>query len=253
MQAPTRSSARQFDETSVHDEARRTPSEALRVADTVALIPAGTRSLLDVGCGRGELLARAGVPFSVGVDMASRGIRHLPGPKAVAAIQALPFADASFDVVLCAETLEHLDPAILGDAAAELARVARRHVVVTTPWKEDLLEWSHRCPRCGDVFHLHGHRSSLGPDDLPGLFPGARHVEVQGCWPIRPFSARLLAFRTRRLGLWKYSPHALCPGCGNREFANHERRRAFRLVAVVSTLLHPRRTAHRWLLARVDL
>lgn len=253
MLASTRESARQFDETAVHDDVRHTPSESQRLADTVAMIPASTRSILDVGCGRGELLRRSGVSFAVGVDLASRGMRHVAGPKAVASILALPFADASFDLVLCAETLEHLDPAILEGAARELARVARRHVLVTTPWKEDLLEWSARCPRCGDIFHLHGHQSSLGPGDIRRLFPRARGVTVRGSWRIRPFSRALLAFRTRRLGLWKYSPHALCPTCGNRELENHERRRAYRLVAAANTILHPLRTSHRWLIARVDV
>ncbi len=253
MHASPRESARQFDETAVHDEVRHTPSESQRLADTVAMIPTSTRSLLDVGCGRGELLARSGVPFRVGVDLASRGMRHVAGPKAVASILALPFADASFDLVLCAETLEHLDPAILEGAARELARVARRQVLVTTPWKEDLLEWSARCPRCGDIFHLHGHQSSLGPGDIRGLRPRARGGTVPRSWELRPSPRAPPAFRARRLGLWKYSPHALCPTCGNRELENHERRRAYRLIAAANTVLHPLRTSHRWLVARIDV
>ena len=48
-----------------------------------------------------------------------------------ASIYALPFEDASFDLVVCCEVLEHLGEPERG--LAEVARVARRGVVVSTP------------------------------------------------------------------------------------------------------------------------
>jgi ubiquinone/menaquinone biosynthesis C-methylase UbiE len=48
-------------------------------------------------------------------------------------VLALPFADRSFDAVTCLEVLEHLDdPAA---AVREMARVARRAVVVSVPFE----------------------------------------------------------------------------------------------------------------------
>lgn len=45
----------------------------------------------------------------------------------------LPHADSSFDLVLCCEVLEHLEEP--DRAFAELARVARGAVLVSTPWE----------------------------------------------------------------------------------------------------------------------
>lgn len=249
----SRDSAKLFDETAVHETPRTSASEQRRVRDTVALIPPGTDSLLDVGCGRGDVLHAITVRFAVGTDLARRGIRHLKRPAAIASMLTLPFPDRSFDVVLCAETLEHLDPDDLTRAAGELRRVARRSVVITVPYDENPLEWSSRCPRCGSVFHLHGHRRSFRPEDLRDLFPGATAYEVRGSWPVRPYNSALLRWRTRRLGLWKYTRHTQCPVCGNQQLENHEQRFLYRLAGTLNSFIHPRKSRYRWLLFRADL
>jgi Methylase involved in ubiquinone/menaquinone biosynthesis len=171
----------------------------------------------------------------------------------VSSMLSLPFPDRSFDVVLCAETLEHLDPADLVRATAELRRIARKSLVVTVPYQEDLLAWSTRCSRCGTVFHLYGHRNVFSPERLKALFPGAAHYAVQGIWPVRPMSPALLHFRTETLGLWKYWRFARCPECGNEAFENQERRLAYKGVDALNSLLHPRKSDYRWLMLRVDL
>ena len=97
-------------------------------------------SFLDAGCGEGfvaELLLAAspglrltGCDFNP--DAVRLATRKNPGAGFVtASLLALPFADDSFDVVGCFEVLEHLpDPAA---ALRELARVARRGVVLSVP------------------------------------------------------------------------------------------------------------------------
>lgn len=246
-------SARLFDETAVHDEAPKSASFHRRMAETLALIPEGTTSLLDVGCGRGDLLHRMSVPFTVGTDLARRGLRHLKRPGLVSSIFELPFPDRSFDVVLSAETLEHLPVDLLPQAAAEMRRVARKAVVITVPYDEDKLEWSHRCPKCGTIFHLDAHQRSFLPGDLKALFPDVRATCAAGCWPIRRWSQPLLRLRTGVFGLWKYSPHAQCPTCGNRQFRNDEGRLGYKLFTLLNEIRHPWRTTYRWLLFRADL
>ena len=111
-------------------------------------------SVLDVGCGPGYLLRKAArqasprrVPpdggqsgpvraLAVGVDLdrdrlrlsvdhsaGLRGFTPHPAGFAVADGQRLPFADASFDRIICTETLEHVADAHL--ALRELARVLK--------------------------------------------------------------------------------------------------------------------------------
>ncbi len=99
----------------------------------------GARSVLEVGCGEGLLadhLIKRRRPERF--DACDVALRPAPGidPQISlreASIYALPYADASVDLVVCCEVLEHLAEPATG--LAELARVARRHVLVSTPWE----------------------------------------------------------------------------------------------------------------------
>ncbi|NAZ81806.1 methyltransferase domain-containing protein [Kineococcus sp. R8] len=123
---------------------------------------------LDAACGTGRLaerLVRAGHDV-VGVDaspeMLAVARRRVPQARFVAgALERLPVADASVDVVVCALALSHLPS--LGPAVQEFARVLRPggHLVVS------------------DVHHELIFRGSVvaapGPGGGPGLVPTYRH------------------------------------------------------------------------------
>ena len=83
------------------------------------------------------MLRRGVLPAAVRpvcLDLRPASLAEVAVPHRVcASVLALPFAARSFDVVTCLEVLEHLDdPAA---AARELARVARRAVVVSVPFE----------------------------------------------------------------------------------------------------------------------
>ena len=248
-------SAALFDRTAVHDRSPLEPlreSEAVRVRETLALIPAEAQTVLDVGCGQGKLLARIERPHVFGTDLGRIGLKHATRPVFRSSMLALPLPDASIDCVLCAEVLEHLPPDLVAPACRELFRVARHSVLVTVPHRENLLETSHRCPDCGTGFHLHGHQQSFDAAMLRALFPDASAVVERFAWKARPWSQGLLRLRTHGLGLWKFSPHTFCPKCGRSEFEDHERRLLYRLVGGLNQALNPRRTHDNWLLMRFD-
>jgi SAM-dependent methyltransferase len=83
-------------------------------------------------------------------------------------MEAMPFSDASFDVVIATEVLEHLSD-VQGDMAlAETARVLRRSgwFVGTVPANEDLTAHARTCPNCGHTAHHWGHQRSFTADSL---------------------------------------------------------------------------------------
>ena len=61
----------------------------------------------------------------------------------------LPFPDAAFDMVTCAEVIEHIPSPALERACREMARVARRYVLVGVPYRQDLRHGRTTCAACG--------------------------------------------------------------------------------------------------------
>jgi SAM-dependent methyltransferase len=87
---------------------------------------------LDVSCGRGDMLREA---IALGFDPV-HGTEIVPqlidGKRVVRAeVHALPFSDKSFDVVTLFDVIEHLIPGDDEVACREMARVARRHIILT--------------------------------------------------------------------------------------------------------------------------
>ena len=138
-------------------------------------------SVLDVGCGTGSLAITAsrkvGPTGSVhGVDAAPAMIARAMKKARRAGVdvrfqnalaQSLPFAEASFDVVLCTVMLHHLP----GEARREAVREMRR---VLKPGGRVLLIDFARGSRHGLRALVHGHRHGhVPPRDLIDLATGA--------------------------------------------------------------------------------
>ena len=94
---------------------------------------------LDLGCGDGRLTAELEATELVAADVSevalARARERLPGARivALAADEPLPLPDNAFDLVLCAETLEHVrDVQLLLSEARRVLRPGGR-LAVTTP------------------------------------------------------------------------------------------------------------------------
>lgn len=101
----------------------------------------GCASLHEVGCGAGYSTLRLRQWIPEDVEVSASDVTDSLVDKAQArnpdirvdkrSAYALEFPDKSIDVVVMMEVLEHLDHP--DDALAELARVARKYVLISTP------------------------------------------------------------------------------------------------------------------------
>jgi 2-polyprenyl-3-methyl-5-hydroxy-6-metoxy-1,4-benzoquinol methylase len=160
---------------------------------------------LDAGCGDGRYLAGlASLPerprVVVGSDIAERILATARTATEAAGIEAelvranleaLPFEDASFDLVLCTQVVEHLlDPSA---GVRELARVVRPggSVILSTDNRRALVSRGLNAPRAAVVrlLGLSGRRkqvdfphASFGAEELAALLREARlepeHLET---------------------------------------------------------------------------
>ena len=125
-------------------------SRRLSAAFELAAVSPGM-TILDVGCGRGEILrhcARLGAD-AYGIDYAAVAVKMsqnviqgingvVPGKTAVMQADAkkLPFPDGAFDRVLMFDVVEHLHPWELHEAMLEVRRVMKpdgRFIIHTAP------------------------------------------------------------------------------------------------------------------------
>lgn len=190
-----------------------------------ALVPPEVRTILDVGCGDGEITndLRPGA-LVVGCDRSQAALGHVRVPRVIASSDALPFCDAAFDLVLCSEVLEHLPEAVYRRTLRELARVCGQFVLISVPYREDMRLGITRCARCGAKYHLDGHmRSFHGPAVLVQEFEGFRATFVGRLGLQKKGDRRsprwLLVLRRCLLADWPTGEFAVCPLCGSRDTA----------------------------------
>jgi DNA-directed RNA polymerase subunit RPC12/RpoP len=121
--------------------------------------------------------------------------------------------------VILAEVLEHLPDELIRTLSKELARVSRRYLIVSVPYREAVSASYLRCRGCGLRYHVWGHQRSYTLAQLRRQLPHwrcLRHI-LMGPETSRP--SELLGRMTRRWATFARSDEksrALCPNCGSR-------------------------------------
>jgi ubiquinone/menaquinone biosynthesis C-methylase UbiE len=165
----------------------RGPAMRERTIALAHLVPG--ESVLEVGCGTGEMAMRAKARsgprgFVAGIDPSPEMIAEARQKAAranldidyrVAGVEALPFADATFDVVLSSLMMHHLPEDLKPRALAEIRRVLKpggRLLIV------DLTEPASRLGRLQPVWLVH-RRLPSDVRDLPVLLEAAGFAAVE--------------------------------------------------------------------------
>jgi len=108
---------------------------ALRYGPALPSISRAAR-VLDVGSGPVGPAAFAGRSI-VGVDRDFSGPRHARLLPVAASLDHLPFANRAFDLVLCFDVFEHLEPRFRKEVLRELRRICTGTLLIAFPFGEE--------------------------------------------------------------------------------------------------------------------
>ncbi len=131
--------------------------------------------ILDIGCGRGRFvkpLIDEGINVR-GFDYSPENVKlchehGLSNVEQADILENIPVPEQSADIVICAEFLEHFhlsDRVVIYDNVRSVLK-KKGKFIVTVPYKERFEKRLAKCPHCGNVFHIFGHRDVLDKDRL---------------------------------------------------------------------------------------
>jgi len=198
---------------------RTSHREQDRIGNLLTLVPGATTSLMDAGARDGYLsvlLANRGCSVTA-LDLEKPTVRHDNVTCVQGDITALRFDTGSFDLVLCAEVLEHLPPDTLVAACHELQRVAKNHVLIGVPFEQDTRLGCTTCYTCGATNPPWSHVNSFTEERLRALFQSLEVETVAFTGQHRDYtnalSATLLSWAGNPYGT--YSQDEPCVHCGS--------------------------------------
>jgi len=207
-----------------------------RVPITLEMVPLEVKSCLDLGCGDGTILDKLDAQwFKVGLDISYNALfNNKVERKVLACSSMLPFRSNSYDLVICTEVLEHLPSEQFEFSINEIQRVAKKNILVSVPFQEDLNRKQACCPNCGFIFHIHMHLRSFNPSQLNTMFTNffPKHYRFSKTLE-KSYPAWLLEVRRKYGRRWEWDENALCPQCGHEN--NHPPRRT--PISVLTSIL----------------
>lgn len=139
-----------------------------------------------------------------------------PGDRklAFANIKNLPFADRSFDIVICTEVLEHVAEDIIRRGAEELTRVSRKYLLVSVPYRQRVWNEMFRCASCNFVHNNMDHVRYFDEQKLLALFPRAAVIRKELVGQLDGYAPDWLYSCARNWGnVWYEYRWDTCPHC----------------------------------------
>ena len=152
---------------------RASDLERSRTADIASMFPVSGTAALDIGARDGHFSRILAERFEsvTALDLELPIIEITNVECVVGDIRRLEYDDNSFDLVLCAEVLEHIHPDSLKKACSELSRVTRQRLVIGVPYKQDIRIGRTTCRSCGAKNPPWGHVNRFDKEILARLFP----------------------------------------------------------------------------------
>lgn len=157
--------------TNYSDLLERSPEERERIEDLLRIVPKGQDTALEIGARDGRITKFLPAYFRhvTALDLERPPFSFDRVTTVMGDARHLEFPDQSFDCVFCTEVLEHV-PGV-EKAASEIARVARRAIVLGVPYRQDTRIGRITCRHCGKPNPPWGHVNTFDEQRIRDLFP----------------------------------------------------------------------------------
>ena len=203
--------------------------DANRVVVILESVPQEVRTILDVGIGGGYIYRELKNDKNLkcyGMDISAELVKRARDKSiCIGDVKSIPFKENSFDLVLAADLLEHVDEESFKDSISELVRVTKKYILINSPYK-GTVSWAVTfCNRCKKDFNIYGHTRSVDMKLIRDSFPGNRfevlHTKTFGGKRV-PRSDFIVGL-ARKLGKVYSREGVLCPFCLNTKFEYPQR------------------------------
>jgi len=213
-------------------------------------IPADVASIIDVGCGNGEITNQFPEKYLViGVDNSKEALKYIKKGKIHCSADNIPVEDLSYDMAFSSELLEHLPEKIVIKTISEFRRIAKKYIFISVPYKEQLEYYQIKCSSCIKKFHAYGHLNSFTAQSLHKLIGNDFRI----VWTanegkiVKEYNPLLLKLRH---GLAKVyfapSEYTVCPYCQNKSFPKHKGNIFSKLINGLNMII-PKKRKKYWL------
>ena len=213
--------------------------QAQLTEDLIQLMPEGV-SALDIGARDGFFSRILSERFErvVALDLEPPAFHYERVAALIGDVTNLSFNDRQFDFAFCGEVLEHV-PA-LEKACSEIARVARKGILIGVPYKQDIRVGRTSCPKCGLISPPWGHVNTFDEARLRSLFTGWKLARKSFVGTNHETTTAMAAWMMDRAGNpWgSYNQIENCARCGSPVIAPAQRSLGSRVLSGVAGRLN---------------
>lgn len=198
-----------------------------RIRLTVSMVPEYIKSVVDIGCGNGVFvheLKRKNPGLNIlGMERSQKALEYVKTEKMLGDITDIPLPDKSYDCVCCLQVLEHISYDKFPVAVSELARVSRKYLLISVPYKEKLESNVSQCPHCKATFNNDLHMRSFDEASIENMFADHGYECMRKEVPLSHYEYKGIAWLKSILNRRDKKPPVflspLCPVCG---YEHHE-------------------------------
>lgn len=210
-----------------NDEGKSLKNNNEKIEITLSYLSNDITSVLDAACGNGiftNILKNSRPELKiVGFDRSEQALKYVKAEKFLASIDSIPLDDNSFDCVIAHDVIEHLPVLTYEKALVELARIAKKYIIIGVPYKEKIKENVTQCPACFSIFSYEMHLRSFNDEKLKNLFNdcGFKNIRIDPCHKQTLYYGQNLYTKLFYPEIYYKFRSPICPICGykNEELA----------------------------------